>query len=237
MRIAIVEDDEKASALLKAHFARLKAEKGVECDLTVFNDGISFLDGYNQTYDAVLMDIEMPYMNGYEAAKKLREKDSSVTLVFITNLKQYALKGYEVEALDFLVKPVSYAAFSTLMGRIAAKARSKRDDSVCISTGKGAIRLSVYQIRYVEVMRHYIIYHTAIGDFELYGRLVNEEERLKKFGCFAYCARCYLVNLNYVKKIEGHDCYIGDEVICVSRSKKATFKKALMEFVGGTPIS
>lgn len=117
-KIAIVEDKNEALLALENHIARYTREKGVECSYTHFANGLFFLENYKADFDVVFMDIDMPLMNGMEAAKRLREVDGHVPLVFITDLKQYALKGYEVEAMDFLVKPVSYAAFSTMLDRV-----------------------------------------------------------------------------------------------------------------------
>lgn len=91
IRIAIVEDDAAFRAVLVDYLRRIERESGGEATFLIdqFGDGLSFLDGYRSDYRIVLMDIEMPYMDGMKAAQKLRELDESVCLIFITNMAQY----------------------------------------------------------------------------------------------------------------------------------------------------
>lgn len=93
-------------------------KNNLEYSSNIYRNGLDILSKYMPIYDIIFIDIEVPYVNGLKGAEKIRELDSVVILVFITNLKQYALKGYEVDAMDFLVKPISYTAFSTMMSRI-----------------------------------------------------------------------------------------------------------------------
>ena len=95
------------------------------------------------------MDIEMPLMNGMEAADRLRRVDPYVPLVFITDLKQYALKGYEVEAMDFLVKPVGYTAFATMMERVSRRSM-KKQEQLTLSGAEGTFNVNVNDIYYIE---------------------------------------------------------------------------------------
>lgn len=107
LKIAIVEDEEEEVALLEEGIKRFFAESGTEYITAVFRNGMKFLEGYRGDCDVVLMDIEMPLLDGFRTAQKLREIDPSVTLIFITNMPNYAVKGYEVDALGFIVKPVA----------------------------------------------------------------------------------------------------------------------------------
>ena len=89
---------------------------------------MDFLEAYRPDFDLVFLDIELPLLNGIETARRLRELDSVVALVFITNMEQYAVNGYEVDALDFVVKPINYYRFSSMMRkalRIIARKEEK----------------------------------------------------------------------------------------------------------------
>ena len=113
--VAVVEDDETAVAKLRACLDQYVAtHAGVQFDVTVFNEPTSFLDPYKTVWDIVFMDIEMPNMDGMEAAHRLRAVDSEVILIFVTNMAQFAAKGYEVDALDYIVKPFAYPDFECL---------------------------------------------------------------------------------------------------------------------------
>lgn len=103
MRVAIVEDEAESAAVLQAHFARYGKERGCTFAADVYADAESFITGYRPDYDLVLFDIEMPGMNGMKGAQKLREVDPYVPIVFVTNMARYAVKGYSVGAIDFIV--------------------------------------------------------------------------------------------------------------------------------------
>lgn len=127
--VAIVEDEAESSELLRAFLERFEKEAKVSLSVSSFADGMDFISDYTPKYDLVLLDIDMPHLNGLAAAKKLRKMDDDVLIVFVTNLAQYAIRGYEVEALDFLVKPVDYTAFAAMMHkaqRYLHAQRSKR---------------------------------------------------------------------------------------------------------------
>lgn len=110
--IAIVEDQDNAAQRLAGYIDKYAAETGQEFRVTRFCNGEEFLKDYKCVFAVVFMDIQMPKKDGMEAAVELRRKDKNVSIIFITNLVQYALKGYEVDAVSFLVKPVSYCDFS-----------------------------------------------------------------------------------------------------------------------------
>ena len=112
--IAIVEDDKTQAASLKEYLLRYAAENGEAFAVKTFSNAVIFLEKYTAVYDVVFMDIKMPYLNGIAAAHKLRELDKGVLLFFITSLTQYAIRGYEVDALNYIVKPVEYN-FSVLL--------------------------------------------------------------------------------------------------------------------------
>lgn len=110
-KTAIVEDNSVDAGKLKDFLERFAAKSGEVFITTVFKDAADFLNGYKQIYDMVFMDIELPGINGMEAAHKLRTVDGKVTLIFVTNMARFAVKGYEVDAADYVVKPVHYGEF------------------------------------------------------------------------------------------------------------------------------
>lgn len=112
VRIAIAEDDPAYRATLEEYLDRYRRENGLEAEVTTFSDGLALTEGYRPVYDLLLLDIEMPNLDGMSAAEKIRSSDPEVVIIFITNMAQYAIKGYQVDALDYVLKPVSYAAFA-----------------------------------------------------------------------------------------------------------------------------
>lgn len=98
IRIAIVEDEQNYIDKLSEYLDRYKKEYGEQLSVTVFHDGDEISSGYKAQFDIILMDIEMKFVNGMSAAEEIRKVDSEVTIIFITNTPQYAVRGYEVGA-------------------------------------------------------------------------------------------------------------------------------------------
>ena len=117
MKIAIVDDDKDFIQKMREYIARWQTENNTPCTVQSFTNAVNFLEPYSADWDIVFLDIEMPLMNGLEAAKKLRKTDKSACLIFVTSMAQYAINGYEVDALDYVIKPVSYTLFCDKMQR------------------------------------------------------------------------------------------------------------------------
>lgn len=118
IRVAIVEDEAKIREQLMGYVQRYTRQYGTAFEVKTFADGLEILEDYRPAYDLILLDIEMKHMDGMETARRIRELDPEVMLVFITNMAQYAIKGYAVGALDYVLKPVPYFAFrSSCKGR------------------------------------------------------------------------------------------------------------------------
>ena len=110
--IAILEDEDGAAELLISYIEKYSAVTGQKFEIMRFKSAVEFLADYKSVYAVIFSDIQMPEMNGMDAAVELRKRDKTVSIIFITNLVQYAQRGYEVDAVSFLVKPVSYFDFS-----------------------------------------------------------------------------------------------------------------------------
>lgn len=107
VRIALVEDDSRHVQKITAYLERYRTEKGLAMTVRVFPDGEDIAENYKPEYDLILLDIQMRFMDGMTAARRIREKDREVILIFLTSIAGYAIQGYEVEALDYILKPVS----------------------------------------------------------------------------------------------------------------------------------
>ena len=118
IRIAMVEDEEEYAKTIRRYCSRYSAEKHADIELVWHDNPVAFLEGYRGDCDVVFMDVVMPLMDGMTCARRLREKDGSVLLCFITSMAQYAIHGYEVGALDYVVKPIAYEEFAMKMDRL-----------------------------------------------------------------------------------------------------------------------
>ena len=200
INVAIVEDTLKDAETLKDYTRRAVEMVNETCEITVFNNAVDFLDGYRGNFDIVFMDIELPDINGMDAAKKLRLLDESVVLIFVTNMAQFAVGGYAVDAMDFMVKPVSYENVCIKISRAIKKIESKREEKLVLPGKSGVTVIMIPQIRYVEIMNHRLTFFTTQGDVAAVGSLSKIEEKLLRFN-FSRCNNYSLVNLNFVTKV------------------------------------
>lgn len=238
INVAIVDDDEKVVDMLRSYLERFSKENDIEFQAESFGCAVDFLSAFTDRYDIVFLDIELPDMNGIDAARKMREIDGTVALIFVTNMRQYAINGYEVNADDFIVKPVPYFDFSLKLSRVLKKIGVREVPKIAIKNEGMTRYIAINTIRYVEVFRHRLVYHTCDGSIEARGSL-NKIEPLLTANNFERCNSCYLVNLKYVMGIEGYTLFVGygqnskkmDE-LSVSHPRKKDFIAALNKYLG-----
>ena len=230
IRIAIVEDDKSSSELLVNYLEKYSNDKNIRFDVKTFFSCNQILNNYNNNFDIIFMDIELPDGNGLETIRKIREVDKNVIVIFVTNMAQYAVKGYEVRAFDFIVKPVTSYNFYIKLDNILNLFEQKKDDEIWISNKDGKMKLNISSIYYIEVIQHMCIYHTKDGNYKATGSLNNIEKTLSKYN-FSLCNRCYLVNLRYVTSVKKGFVLIDNEELIISRAKQASFMKDLNDFL------
>nr|MCR5283037.1 LytTR family DNA-binding domain-containing protein [Lachnospiraceae bacterium] len=178
IRIAIVEDSKDDRKELKSFLERYEREKKCALKITEFDSGINFIEEYKPEFDLIFMDISMPHMNGMDVARKLRNKDTGVQLIFLTSLAKYAVEGYEVNARMFLVKPVSYLRISIEMDKIATAYNSRLWENLLLNTVEGMVRVNLGSIYYIQSDKHYVVFHTDMGDYRVRGKLSSFESAL-----------------------------------------------------------
>lgn len=225
-RIAIVEDDKNYADLLKKYLLRYEGESNQHFQVTWFQDGEDIVENYKADYDIILMDIEMQFMDGMSTAEEIRKSDSEVVIIFITNMPQYAMKGYAVEALDYVLKPINYFAFSQRIDRALKRMTKRQKKCINISYKGGMKKIDVADIRYVEVRDHDLYFHTGEGEFSQRGTMKEIENTLVDEAFFR-CNKGYLINLDYVSGIQGNSVIVGEEEVQVSRARKKDLLDAL----------
>ena len=230
IRIAIVEDDITYSNQLEGYLHKYETEDGEAFEITTYTDGNLIVGDYHSQFDIILMDIEMQYMDGMSAAEAIRRVDKEVVIIFITYTPQYAIRGYAVEALDYIVKPISYFAFSQRLARAIIRMKKREQKSVIISVKGGVVRLPVNSIYYIESQGHDIIYHTSSGDYVTSGTLKDAEEALASLHFFRG-SKWYLINLSQVEGLEESAAKLkGGSSVVLSRGRKKEFMEALAQY-------
>jgi len=232
VHIAIVDDDEKSRMTLREYTDRYQEEYNEKLKISTFADGADIAEEYKAEYDIIILDIEMRFMDGMRAAELIRKMDSDVILIFITNMAQYALKGYEVQAMNYLLKPVSYFAFSQEIHKAISYVKTRKKAYFYIRVESGMLRLNVEEIVYVESKRHQIIVHTTSDSYSTRDSMKNVEQMLAEYK-FVRCNNCYLVNLRYVDGVVQNNVIVNGEELQISRPRKKQFIDAVADYVGG----
>ena len=232
-RIAIVEDSPKYTIQMKEFLERYQRENGVVFQIDTYSNGLSFLEGYRTDRDLVLMDIEMPHLSGIDTARQLRQMDREICLIFVTYMAKYALEGYEVQALDFILKPLKYEGFSMKIRR-ALEVRDRlraRSGELVVNTPDGLRRVGIQDIYFVEVLNHTLIYHTGGGDYSERGAIKDRQEALEKHD-FVRCSNSYLINMRYVEYLTPSTVVVKGHGIPIGKTKKKEFLERFTEYVG-----
>ena len=235
IKIVILEDQSEQAKHLLALLKRYGEEHAdFSYAAAHYDRSIALLSEYNCDADMLLLDIQMPDMLGIDVAKKIREIDSRVMIIFITTLTQYAIEGYSVGAFDYVVKPVRYDAFAAKLDRarrmLAHRHQSKTID---LRTKDEVRRLSVDEILYLEVVNHDVLIHTDAQVYRQWGSLKTYEDQLRD-SHFVRCNSCYLVNLKYVRGISGDTVTVHRDQLAISKPKRREFHAAVAQYRGGS---
>ena len=233
MRIAIVEDDLQERERIAALTGKYFDERGKAYHIQAFSDGDELLEDYRTGWDLILLDIRMARLDGMTTAEMIRQMDRDVLLVFVTNMAHYAIKGYGVRALDFLLKPVNARMLEQVLAQAERLLAERKKKFISLPTQKGMIRLNVADIPYVEVKNHVLSVVTAQGVISLRGTISSVEELLAGYDFFR-CNNCYLVNLVHVTRAEPGIAVVGGNELTVSRPRQKKFMEALTRYIGGS---
>ncbi|MBR1813102.1 MAG: response regulator transcription factor [Lachnospiraceae bacterium] len=229
--IAIVEDHEEHRELLKNYILRYFGGREDAAKIRCYPDGEDFLKDRADPPDVVFLDIVMERLGGMETARRIRETNSKTLICFVTEMYQYALDGYSVNAVDYLVKPVRYESFCGSFRKILRILNGRVPKLMQIDYDKTSSFVDIASIYYIETDGKKMLVHTASGDYPCAGTMKAMEEKLKEEG-FARCHQAYLVNLRYVETVRKAEIVVCKEKLPVSRYKREEFLQALTRFVG-----
>ncbi|MCD8295603.1 MAG: LytTR family DNA-binding domain-containing protein [Clostridia bacterium] len=236
LKIAVVENEADQAEEIKRYISRYAADSGEPCDCSVFLNGVDFLTDYPNDYDAVFLDIDMPIMDGMTIAERLRAGiDQVVSIIFVTNLARFALKGYKVNALDFLVKPVGYFEVASELKKISGIKKDRMNEMAWFMVNNTMQRVPYADILYIEVISHYLYIHTKAEVISFRGALKDITDKLD-MTTFSRCHNSFIVNLRYVVKVDSNALTVTlegvDRNILISRSRKKGFLDDLMTYIG-----
>jgi DNA-binding LytR/AlgR family response regulator len=236
MRIAICDDDE--------NFLRGFRDKLIACgdivpnaEISVFPSGDELVSrcGRGNAFDLVFLDMEMPGMSGLETGQKIRELDKTVLIVFLTGFRQYVFESFQIEAFDYLIKPLGEGALISLLTRAFRKYKEQHY-IVNLCWQDQVYALAVGEIVYIEGYHRHTVFYTARGKYECVGKLADYESVLFPYG-FLRCHQGFLINMHYIKIIEDrHIVTITGATVDISARKKQECLQRFNEYLAGCKI-
>lgn len=231
-RILVVEDSPQEADRLRACLMRYASDNGLAFNVEVLGSALEFVNSRHHA-DLVFLDIQLPGINGMEAAEILRTYDEQTPAIFVTNLAQYAIMGYSVDALDFILKPVEYGSFSLRMDRAMRVVRRAEVETIALPTEDGIRVVRLADVVFVDIVKHDLHYHLADGSvLHQRGSISHAAEELEPKGFLKIAASC-IVNMANVARIRKDSVVTisGDELF-FSRSQRKYALEMLAGFVG-----
>ncbi len=228
--IAIVDDDPRDSGALKAQVEHFFQEQQEPFLIQVYQDGVDFIRS-TEEYDIVFMDIRMEKLDGLEASRVMRKISKDTVLIFVTYMAQFAIKGYEVDAMDFIIKPTDQFSIDYVLKKAMKRVQERTGVLFSLKTQSGIIKVYSNSIYYVEIYNHDLIYHTDQGDHKVRGNLGEVAEKLEAQH-FLMCSRSYLVNLRYVTSVRDDSLIVHGEEIPISKSHRKEIQQRFINYLG-----
>ena len=230
INICIVEDESDQADLLRNYIQTYGNKNNQQFNITHFSDGIDLVDEYRAQFDIILLDIQMKHLDGMVAAEKIRKVDADVVIIFITSTVRYAVQGYAVDALGYVLKPVPYLQFEQLFDKAISRVMTKKEKLyIRVSVDERQLKLDCDNIYYIESQRNNVCIHCADEDYITAGPLKKFEEMLSGHG-FSKCHNAYIVNLSYVEGVRKEEVLLTSGIFLpISRARKKEFMMALTE--------
>ncbi len=230
IRICIVEDEQEQAQILMDYINKYGNAANEQFSITYLTDGIDLVDEYSGQFDIILLDIQMKHLDGMVAAEKIRELDQDVTIIFITSTVRYAVQGYAVDALGYVLKPVPYTQFEKIFDKAIERVKARQKHVyIKVSVDDKQMKIDCDSIYYIESQRNNVIIHCADADYVTLGPLKRFDEMLETHG-FSKCHNAYIVNLAFVEAVQKEEVILVNGLtLPISRARKKEFMAALTE--------
>lgn len=231
MKIAVCDDRLEDRQLIEDHLRAYMAKTGVMFELSFYESGESLLHGLKKTsYKLIFLDIYMLELTGLDTAREIRKFDKDVQIIFITTSVDHAVSSYDVRALYYIIKPVSYSKLEKVLN-LCQLEKVKESQEIEVLTGKNLSPVKLKEIVYVEMFKKILTIHTTYGTIE--SKTTLEKFELLLGGApFLKCHRSVIVNMDYIEDVEDDAFILGsDESIPISRPAKALALKTYNEYV------
>lgn len=231
-KVAIVDDNAEDRDFLKALISRFSKEENCPCQVTEFEDGSDLISYYDNSFQLIFMDIEMKMMDGLQASLKLRKQDVDVPIIFTTNYEKFALDGYDVDALDFMIKPLKYFNIRSKMLKAFSYYQNSMEKYLLIKDHDMHIKIALRDIAYIEKEQNYCVFHMQDSSTTLVrSNMSDMMMKLVTHRFFPIRSGC-LINPYAVSKFNASSVFIQQTELKISRTYKKEFADNMMTFFG-----
>jgi DNA-binding LytR/AlgR family response regulator len=230
LNITICDDERTEIEFLKKHVRKWAALQGIAIYISDFESAESMLFAYedDKSADILLLDIQMKGMDGVSLAKKIRISNKEIQIIFVTGYMDYISDGYDVEALHYLLKPVSEDKLFLILNR-AVQRLKRNDQSLLIKHDGISTRIPFHEIRYLEVHHNYVTIH-ADTECTVKSTLNELEKKLAGDNYFFRVSRSYIINLRYLKKCSRSEIHMKDgAIVPLPRGMYDALNRAIIE--------
>lgn len=230
MTVAICDDEKQIADQIRKLASDFFREKRMEASIIRFSDGTQLLQ-YDKCIDILFLDIQMEGIDGMETARRLRSRNFKGVIIFITILKELVFRSFEVQAYDYLVKPIDKKRFDKTMTRLLTSLENVDKGKLLVQKGYERSIISFDDIIFAEIIDKKVYLHLTSSDvLDYYDRIENLETRLD--GRFFRCHRSYLINLKYLKGCKNGTAYLANgEEIPVSRLRSKAFSEVVLQYM------
>lgn len=231
MKIAICDDNQKDRQLINSHLVQYGTKNKLEVERSFYDSGESLLAALKKvSFQVIFLDVYMLELNGIDTAREIRKFDKNVQIIFITTSSEHAVSSYEVRALHYLIKPVSYIKFEKALN-LCQFETVKASRQVELLTGKSLSPIKLSEIIYAEMYKKVLTVYTTYGKVESRTSLEGFEQLLGGVP-FLRCHRSIIVNMDFITNVKGDDFLINDnEIIPISRPSRVLTLKTYHEYV------
>jgi len=229
LRIAICEDDSEQASNLKCLIDQWANKKEIiVADIRIYESAEQFLYYWQDLiFDLAILDIQMKRMSGLELAAEIRKTDKLISIVFLSGFTQYILRGYDVDALNYLIKPVKPAKLFSVLDKAYALWNARKKDKIIVSDSKGIHAISIGSITYITMSSHMAEIHTDSGVYLL--RKTADEFEQELPSCFERCHRSVIVNMHRVEYILAETLGVdGGDTLPISRKRRKSVSESFL---------
>ena len=233
IKIAVCDDEPQVLLSVLSQLASYQEQRKAELSSQIFESAIDLLQSMeHENYDLLLLDVQMPGLNGIEAAREIRQKNEQIKIVFLTSSPEYAVESYSVQATNYLLKPATKDRLFPILDQIFDLLR-KPEAALTVQTGGSVFRLPYGKIEYMEVISKTIYFHLADGSIkQTHGSLSAYESILLSHPGFCKVHRSYLVNLSWVTEVrQGALLTVSGKYVPIARSLYQQVRTAYTEFL------